>query len=46
MKDLYLDCFSGVAGAGASIAKILFFVAVAVFVIFLILGVFVAKKVT
>jgi uncharacterized membrane protein YtjA (UPF0391 family) len=38
--------FGGVGGAFIEIAKILFFIALALFVIFLILGVMAGKKVT
>jgi len=38
--------FGGIGGAFVGIAKILFFVALALFVIFLILGVVAAKKIT
>lgn len=38
--------FSGIAGAAAGIAKILFFIGLALFVIFLIMGTVAAKKVT
>lgn len=38
--------FGGLGGAFVDIAKILFFIAVAVFVLFLILGVVAGKKVT
>lgn len=38
--------FSGIAGAAAGIAKILFFVGLALFVILLIAGMVTAKKVT
>jgi len=38
--------FTGLAGAAVGIAKILFFIAIAVFVIMLVLGVTVFKKVT
>jgi uncharacterized membrane protein YtjA (UPF0391 family) len=38
--------FTGVAGASIGIAKILFFVAIAIFVVMLILGYTVFKKVT
>jgi len=38
--------FGGIGGAFVGIAKILFFVAIAVFVIFLVLGLLAAKKVT
>ncbi len=38
--------FTGIAGAAIGIAKILFFVAIVVFVIMLILGYTVFKKVT
>lgn len=38
--------FGGLGGAFVEIAKILFFVAIAVFVLFLVLGVIGAKKVT
>ena len=37
--------FGGIGGAFISIAKILFFVAIALFVIFLVLGIITAKKV-
>ncbi|MET0271131.1 MAG: DUF1328 domain-containing protein [Sphingomonas sp.] len=37
--------FGGVGGAFVGIAKILFFVAIAMFVIFLVLGLLAAKKV-
>ncbi|WP_304169955.1 DUF1328 domain-containing protein [Phenylobacterium aquaticum] len=37
--------FTGVAGAAAGIAKLLFFVCVAGFVLFLALGAFVGKKI-
>ena len=38
--------FGGVAGAAAGIAKLLFFVAVVGFVLFLALGVFAGRKIT
>ncbi len=38
--------FGGIGGAFVGIAKILFFVAIAVFLIFLVLGLAAAKKVT
>jgi uncharacterized membrane protein YtjA (UPF0391 family) len=38
--------FGGLGGAFVEIAKILFFVAIAVFVLFLMLGLVAAKKVT
>lgn len=38
--------FGGIAGASAGIAKFLFFVGLALVVIFLALGAFTAKKVT
>jgi uncharacterized membrane protein YtjA (UPF0391 family) len=38
--------FSGLAGAAMGIAKILFYLALALFVLFLILGVTIYKKVT
>jgi uncharacterized membrane protein YtjA (UPF0391 family) len=38
--------FTGVAGASFAIAKLLFFVALAIFVVLLLLGVTVFKKVT
>ena len=38
--------FGGIAGASAGIAKVLFFIAVAVFVLFLVLGLTVFKKVS
>lgn len=38
--------FGGIGGAFVGIAKILFFIAVALFVIFLLLGIFAAKKIT
>jgi uncharacterized membrane protein YtjA (UPF0391 family) len=38
--------FGGVGGAFVGIAKILFFIALALFVIFLILGVVAAKKIS
>ena len=38
--------FGGIAGASIGIAKFLFFVAIALFVIFLVLGYTVFKKVT
>lgn len=38
--------FSGIAGAAAGIAKILFFIGLALFVIFLIAGMVTAKKLT
>lgn len=38
--------FGGIGGAFVGIAKILFFVAIAVFLIFLVLGLTAAKKVT
>ncbi len=37
--------FTGAAGAAAGIAKVLAFIAVAIFVIFLALGIFGAKKI-
>jgi uncharacterized membrane protein YtjA (UPF0391 family) len=38
--------FTGIAGAAVGIAKFLFFLAIALFVIFLVLGYTVFKKVT
>ncbi len=38
--------FTGVAGASIGIAKLLFFIAIAIFVVMLILGYTVFKKVT
>ena len=38
--------FGGIGGAFVGIAKILFFVAIAVFLVFLVLGLTAAKKVT
>jgi len=38
--------FGGVGGAFVGIAKILFFLAIALFVIFLVLGLMAAKKIT
>lgn len=38
--------FGGIGGAFVGIAKILFFIAIAVFVIFLLLGLLAAKKVS
>jgi uncharacterized membrane protein YtjA (UPF0391 family) len=38
--------FGGIGGAFVGIAKILFFIAIAVFLIFLVLGLAAAKKVT
>jgi uncharacterized membrane protein YtjA (UPF0391 family) len=38
--------FGGVGGAFVGIAKILFFIALALFVIFLILGIVAAKKIS
>jgi uncharacterized membrane protein YtjA (UPF0391 family) len=38
--------FGGIGGAFVGIAKILFFIAIAVFLIFLVLGITAAKKVT
>jgi uncharacterized membrane protein YtjA (UPF0391 family) len=38
--------FGGIGGAFVGIAKILFFIAIAVFLIFLVLGIAAAKKVT
>ncbi|MDO8323796.1 MAG: DUF1328 domain-containing protein [Phenylobacterium sp.] len=38
--------FTGMAGAAAGIAKVLFFVAVIGFVLFLALGAFVGKKIS
>ncbi|MEI9964213.1 MAG: DUF1328 domain-containing protein [Caulobacteraceae bacterium] len=38
--------FTGVAGAAMGLAKILFFLCLAVFVIFLVLGLTVMKKIT
>jgi len=38
--------FGGIGGAFVGIAKILFFVALALFVIFLILGIVAAKKIS
>jgi len=38
--------FTGIAGAAVGIAKFLFFVAIAIFVIMLVLGVTIYKKVT
>lgn len=37
--------FSGIAGAAVGIAKFLFFVAIAIFVVFLLLALFAGKKV-
>lgn len=36
--------FTGIAAGSAAIAKILFFIAIAMFVILLVIGVFVGKK--
>ncbi len=38
--------FTGLAGASADIAKLLFFIFVAGVVVFLVLGLFVGKKIT
>ena len=38
--------FGGVGGAFVGIAKILFFIAIALFVIFLVLGVLAGRKIT
>ena len=38
--------FTGMAGAAAGIAKLLFFVAVIGFVLFLVLGAFVGRKIS
>jgi uncharacterized membrane protein YtjA (UPF0391 family) len=38
--------FTGVAGASIAIAKILFFIFIAIFVVFLVLGLTVARKAT
>ncbi len=38
-------CFCGIGGAFVGIAKILFFIALALFLIFLVLGVLAGKKV-
>jgi uncharacterized membrane protein YtjA (UPF0391 family) len=38
--------FGGIAGASAGIAKLLFFVGLALVVLFVVLGAFVAKKAT
>jgi uncharacterized membrane protein YtjA (UPF0391 family) len=38
--------FGGVAGAAVGIARILFFVGLAIFLLFLILGITAAKKIT
>ena len=38
--------FTGIAGASFAIAKLLFFVAIAIFVVLLVLGVTLFKKVT
>ena len=38
--------FGGIAGASAGIAKLLFFVGIALVAVFLLLGAFAAKKVT
>lgn len=38
--------FSGLAGAAIGIAKFLFFVALTIFVLFLVLGITVYKKIT
>jgi len=36
--------FTGIAGASAAIAKVLFFICLTIFVILLLAGVFIAKK--
>lgn len=38
--------FGGIASAAAGIAKVLFFIAIAIFVIMLLLGLFAVKKVS
>jgi uncharacterized membrane protein YtjA (UPF0391 family) len=38
--------FGGVAGAAASVAKVLFFIGLALMVLFLVLGATAAKKIT
>ena len=38
--------FTGIAGASYAVAKILFFIAIAIFVVLMLLGVTVFKKVT
>ena len=38
--------FGGIAATSAGIAKILFFIAIAIFLVMLLLGVFAAKKIT
>lgn len=38
--------FGGIGGAFVGIAKILFFIAIAIFLVFLVLGLAAAKKVT
>jgi uncharacterized membrane protein YtjA (UPF0391 family) len=38
--------FSGIAADSAGIAKLLFYIALAIFAVFLVLGVFVGKKLT
>ena len=38
--------FTGIAADSAAVAKILFFIALAIFVVLLVIGLFVGKKVT
>jgi uncharacterized membrane protein YtjA (UPF0391 family) len=38
--------FGGIASTAAGIAKILFFIAIAIFLIMLLMGLFAAKKIT
>ena len=38
--------FGGLASAAAGIAKILFFIAIAIFVVMLLMGLFVGRKIT
>jgi uncharacterized membrane protein YtjA (UPF0391 family) len=38
--------FGGIASAAAGIAKILFFIAIAIFVIILLMGLFAGRKIT
>lgn len=38
--------FGGIASAAAGIAKILFFIAIAIFVIMLLMGLFIGRKIT
>lgn len=38
--------FGGIASTAAGIAKVLFFIAIAIFVVLLLLGLFTARKIT